>query len=375
MRTRGIFILTVFCVLASCSSGPQAPAETRMQKALDAGIRKYGVKGASAAVVFPDGKVWTGTSGFSLDSVSMKPDMLFAVGSVTKNMVAALVLQLVEENVLSLDDPVSKWLPPYAHVNGAITIRQLLGHTSGLYMFWDNEKIWEDLKKDRTKVWTPEEVLGYIREPYFEPGTGFRYSNTNYLLLAMIIENATGSKLATEFQNRFWKPLGFRDVTLAIQQPLPENLAHVFGDNFENNGEIRDLTFLPRSSHDSITFGSSGLFMTAEDLARWCQALFEGRVVGARSLEEMLKFNRMRRVANISAYGLGVQRYIRKIGGGETAIGHAGGNIGTITYMVYLPERHISITVMVNDYNARCNEQIVAKIIEIARRETGETEG
>jgi D-alanyl-D-alanine carboxypeptidase len=366
IRIKIISILAPLLIIASISCQPQSPIEVKMQKALDEGIRKFGVRGVSAAVIFPDDKIWTGVSGFSHDTISIKSDMLFAIGSITKNMVAALVLKLVEEKALSLEDPISKWLPPYPHIDSTITIRQLLNHTSGIYMFWENDNIWDDLKKERTKVWTPDEILSYIKEPYFAPGDGFRYSNTNYLLLAMIIKKVTGSNLSAEFQNRFWKPLDIKNAFLAIEQVIPEYQAHVFGDNFNNDGSIQDLTFLPRASHDSITYGSAGLFMTAEDLARWCQYLFEGKIVSRQSLDEMLKFNDTGRVANMSAYGLGVQQFIRKISSGKKAIGHAGGNIGTIAYMVYLPKYHISIVVMTNDFNSQCNEYILKKLIKIA---------
>ena len=352
-------------MIASISCQPQSPIEVKMQKTLDEGIRKFSVKGVSASVIFPNDKTWTGVSGFSHDSVSIKPDMLFAIGSITKNMVAALVLKLVEEKALSLEDPISKWLPPYPHVDSTVTIRQLLNHTSGIYMFWENDNIWNDLKKDRKKVWTPDEILSYIKQPYFTPGDGFRYSNTNYLLLAMIIKKATGSNLSTEFTNRFWKPLDIKNAFLAIDQVIPENQAHVFVDNFNNDGSFQDLTFLPRASHDSITYGSAGLFMAAEDLARWCQYLFEGKIVSRQSLAEMLKFIDTGRVANMSAYGLGVQQFTRKISNGKKAIGHAGGNIGTVAYMVYLPKYHTSIVVMTNDFNSRCNEYIVNKLIKM----------
>ena len=112
---------------------------------------------------------------------------------------------------------------------------------------WDNQQIWDDLKKDRTKVWTPEEVLSYIEEPYFTPGNGYRYSNTNYLLLAMIIEKATGSKLSTEFRERFWQNLGIENTYLSLEENIPDNQAHVYGDNFNNDGTNIDLTFLPRA--------------------------------------------------------------------------------------------------------------------------------
>ena len=193
------------------------------------------------------------TSGISYDNIVMKPDMLFAIGSVTKNVVAELTLKLAEENILSLDDPISKWLPIYANVDSAITIRQLLNHTSGLYMFCNNQNIWDDLKKDRSRVWKPEEVLAYIKQPYFVPGNGWRYSNTNYLLLAMIITKSTGSTLSTEFSNRFWKPLGIDHAYLSMKDSIPDVHAHVFGDNFNFGYPTTDLTFLPRASHESIT--------------------------------------------------------------------------------------------------------------------------
>ena len=180
-----LFVTVLLSAFTSISCGGESPIETQLQQVLDKGISKYEARGVSAAVIYHDGKVWTGTSGISHGTVPIEPDMLFAIGSITKNFVAALTLQLVEEGILSLDDPLSKWLPEYRHVDSSATLRQLLNHTSGIYMFWSNEKIWEDLTKDESKIWTPEEVLSYIKEPYFAPGEGYRYSNTNYLLMAM----------------------------------------------------------------------------------------------------------------------------------------------------------------------------------------------
>jgi D-alanyl-D-alanine carboxypeptidase len=259
----------------------------------------------------------------------MSPDMLFAIGSITKNFVAALTLKLAEEEVLSLDDPLSKWLPSYPHIDAGITIRQLLNHTSGIYMFWDNEKIWDDLKKDRTKVWTPKEVLSYIKEPCFAPGDGWRYSNTNYLLLAMIIEKATGSNLSTEFRTRFWQPLDIENAYLSIEEDIPDNQAHVYGDNFNNDGSNIDLTFLPRASHESIIYGSGGLFMTAEDLAQWCHLLFEGEVLRQQSMDEMLQFIDIGFGRRKRGYGLGVELFVKRISSGEKAIRHCGAVLRT----------------------------------------------
>ena len=350
MKAKLLFFIAIMPFLTVCSYGSKHSIEDRMQKVLDKGISKYGVRGASAAVILPDDKIWAGASGISHDTVAMQPDMLFAIGSITKSVIAALTLILVEENVVSLEDPLSKWLPSYPHIDSMITIRQLLNHTSGIYMFWDNQQIWDDLKKDRTKVWSPEEVLSYIKEPYFAAGDGWRYSNTNYLLLAMIIEKATGSNLSTEFKKRFWQPLGIDNVYLSQQEDIPDNQAHVYGDNFNFGGSNIDLTFLPRASHESITFGSSGIFITAEGLARWSHGLFEGRILQQQSMDEMLKFIKFKPVANMRAYGLGVQLYERSFSSGKQAIGHGGGNIGSTTYMVYLPEYHVSIVVMINAF-------------------------
>ena len=116
--------------------------EDQFQKVLEKGINRYNDRGVSAAVVFSDNKIWTGTSGISYDTVSIKPDMLFAIGSVTKNFVAALTLKLAEEDLLSLDDSLSSWLPDYPYIDNTIILRQLLNHTSGIYMFWENQEIW-----------------------------------------------------------------------------------------------------------------------------------------------------------------------------------------------------------------------------------------
>ena len=365
MKVNVLLILSIICIFSFSSCKHEISIEDQMQNVLDKGIAKYDVKGVSATVIFPDGKIWNGVSGISHDTVPIDPDMLFAIGSVTKNFVATLILALAEEEVLSLDDPLSMWLPSYPYVDGTITIRQLLNHTSGLYMFWDNEEIWDELKNDRTKFWTPEEVLKYIKEPYFEAGEGWRYSNTNYLLLAMIINEATGSNLSTELNNRFLRPLGFSDIYVSQEESLPTNQAHVYSDNFEPGEPIRDVTFLPRTSHESITYGSSGIFTTSENLARWSHALFGGAILEEQSLNEMLEFIEFFPVSNMRAYGLGVEEFTRNISSGQRGIGHGGGNIGTTTYMVYLPEQHVSTVVMINAFPNKGAEAITKGLAEV----------
>lgn len=366
-----LILLSVLC-LHPFHSIAHAELDKQLQSVLEKGLRKHGARGVSAAIVFPDGSAWTNTSGVSHDTVAMQPDMLFAIGSVTKNIMAALVLRLAEESELSLDDSLAQWLPAFQHVDPSITIRQLLNHTSGLYMYWENDDIWEDLKKDRTRVWTPNDVLSYIKEPYFAPGGGWRYSNTNYLLLAMVIEEATGKRLSEVMHQFFWEPMAISSAFLSTGNGLPENMAHVYGDNFQSGAVESDITYLPRASHESIGFGSSGLFMTSKDLALWCHRLFEGQVLRESSMAEMLSFVNFRPVSNMRAYGLGVQLFKRDLSSGKDAIGHAGGNIGSTTYMVYLPEYHFSVVVMVNAFPNESADAITRGLVRKVLRNQGE---
>lgn len=368
-------LLFITCIVlvslnyASCTTNNQT-LEEKLQAVLDENIEDIDGRGVSAAIIMPGKPIWKGVAGKSHDTVSISPNMLFAIGSITKNFVASLTLKLVEEGKLSLEDSLYNWLPSYPHIDSTITIRQLLNHSSGIYMFWSNQQIWDDLKKDRTKIWTPEEVLSYIKEPYsFDPGEGFRYSNTNYLLMAMIIEKVTGSNLSAEFRERFWRPLGIENTYLSLEEEIPDNLAHVFGDNFNNDGSIQDLTYLPRASHESITYGSSGLFMTAEDLALWCNALFEGRVLQPQSLEEILEFREIGFGRKKRGIGLGVELFVKRMASGERAVGHSGANIGSSAYMVHLPDHHISVAVMINSFNHDCSQAITTDLITTVLKE------
>jgi len=366
MRALGAALMV--SLLVACSAGPELPLEERLQRVLDTSIEKHGVRGASAAVVFPDREIWLGTSGLSHESVAMDPGLLVFTGSITKNVVAALTLKLAEEGKLFLEDPVSRWLPGYPHVDGNITLRQLLNHTSGIYMFWENQEIWDEAKRDPGRVWAPEEVLASIQEPDFPPGEGWRYSNTNYLLLAMIIERATDSTLSAELRRCFWDPLGIEDAYLAIQDEVPDHRAHVWGDHFGNDG---DVTFEPRAAHDSIAFGSGDLVTTPRSLARWCDALFRGKVLQPGSMDQMLDFVERGFAFRKTGYGLGVMLYRKRFAFGERAIGHGGGNIGSVTSMIHLPEHRLSVVVMVNRFDAACARAATRGLIKTILKDAG----
>ena len=359
MRATGFIILVMITISLFRCAHDNRPLDERIRNILDNRISEYGVKGASVAVVLSDGAIHRICAGVSHDSVKMTPQMLFAIGSITKTIVATLILQLAEEEKLSLEDSIHKWLPPFPNVNSSITIKQMLNHTSGIFMFWDNSELWNDLIKYRDSVFTPEVILTYLQEPHFAPGTDFRYSNTNYLLLAMIATRATQSTLSNELRRRFWQPLGLRNTYLSIEEQIPQNQqAHVWGDNFENDGSNFDITFLPRTSHETITYGSSGIFSTPEDLAIWCKSLFDGALINSSSLKQMTQIGR-------GGYGLGIGLLDKGSFFSDKSYGHGGGNIGTTAFMAFLPDRDISVVVMINFYDVKHTRKILDDIIDI----------
>ena len=352
MRRQVIFgIACCFLVLFSLAADLQESGALaqRFQKVLDDGMRFQRGIGISAAVIVPGEPIWLGTSGLSHDTTPISSDMLFAIGSITKNMVAAFTLHLAEEGSISLEDPIGLWLPDYPNIDDRVNIRQLLNHTSGVYQYFSNKAIWDEIKADPTRKWTHEEVLKYVLEPYFPPGEGFRYRNTNYTLLGMIIEKVTGVGVAPGLRKRFWKPLGLGNTFFACEEEIPDNVAHVWGGQ-RSAGEAEDLTFKPRMAHDSIVHPSGGIFATAEDLAKWSDALFSGRIISKQQLGKMLDFVTISREDGIKSqgYGLGIQHFLSDWIPGIKVYGHGGGSIGTIAYMLYLPEYGVSIAAMMN---------------------------
>jgi len=193
-------LLIIILIITSCSGnqpGSKMSSEesefslamklqNALDKALEIGSEGHQL-GISAAIIIPDEEIWIGVAGVSHPGTPIAPEMLFDIGSSEKNFQAALVLKLKEEGLLSLDDPISKWLPDYPNINHTVTIRQLLNHTSGIYDFIEHpDSTWRRgfSNIDPIKIWTPEEVITtFMSEPYFSPGEGWHYSTTNYLLL------------------------------------------------------------------------------------------------------------------------------------------------------------------------------------------------
>ncbi|MFQ5769492.1 MAG: serine hydrolase domain-containing protein [bacterium] len=332
----------------------------RLQAVLDEELISQDLMGISAAVITPSLGTWLGVSGMSNPAAgdSIAPDMLFCAGSITKTYVAALVLNLAEEGRLSLDDSLHQWLPSYPNIDSTITIRQLLNHTSGIYNIVNNPAWLDSIFTNPTRYWTPEEVLlTFVKEPSFPPGSDWEYSNTNYIVLGMIIIEATQSKVSTELKSRFLDPLNLNSTFLFPEDVLQGDLAEGWSD-LDHDGTLEGPVSAPDTAGYSSTWTASGVFATAEDVAKWAAALYGGEVLSQSYLQQMLTIS-----PPSTAYGLGVARrhYF-----GRDLWGHAGDVVGYRTYMFYSPKDHISITVFVNQLSSFSMSSIFTRLLYVA---------
>ena len=230
---------TVHAQTADTSFDPALAQQ--LQSTLDVARQQQGVQGISAAVTVEDQGLWSGVTGISGPSPAARitPEMRFGIASITKTFVAALTLTLAQEGVLTLDDSLHQWLPPLRNVDPSITIRQLLNHTSGVFNFFTHPSFWDQIRADLNHFWTSAEIFDtFVDPPYFRPGTGYHYGSTNYLLLGMIIKEATGDVAAT-FRRRFWEPLALPALYLSGEEvptgPLATGWVDLNGDGVIDN--------------------------------------------------------------------------------------------------------------------------------------------
>jgi len=341
--------IVLLCLSCANESPPTASDPTlaeQLQKVLDDGITNYDGKGVSVAVIMPGQKTWVGTSGISHEATLITADMLFSAGSITKTFTAATIMQLAEENKLSLDDSLYKWIPNYSNIDSTITIKQLLNHTSGLYDIADNSQLFEAIFFDQSRIWTSEEILSeYVLEPYFTKGNGWHYSNTGYIILRSIIKQVSVSGISGEYRNRFLIPLNLNRTFLAPEETLPNPIAHGWHDF---NGSYEELPEISMASFYSAAGG--GIFTTAEDLATWANSLFHERTaVSPQILDRMIDFySPITNQPLLSGYGLGVERFNLELFNDLEIWGHGGDPVGYAAGCFYIPKYGVSIGIMDN---------------------------
>jgi D-alanyl-D-alanine carboxypeptidase len=320
-----------------------------LQAALD-GVRSSGkYPGASAAVLFPDGSIWSGVSGTATLSSKMPltTDTLFSIGSISKTFVAALIGRLAMDGALGLDDPLSKYVPDFPNAAN-ITIRQLLDHTSGIDDVFDpNGSLQTAILARRTATWTPAQVFARLLGPRFKPGANYYYSNTNYILLGLVAEAATGQTVAALVRSDFLQPLAITHTFLQTEEPAPGPAAHGYMAPASQPVDQTAGTMLPFTA-EATAVGFAGAYVsTASDLAVWANALYGGNVLDQATLASMVDISQTAglKTKPNPPYGFGFE--LSSVAG-QLAWGHRGHLDGFWSAMEYLPDSHVTIVVLTN---------------------------
>jgi len=365
---RGFLLACLLALSPACSSGGPEGRVVRLgedlQRALDAARQQHGGLGATAAVFVPGAGVWTGASGQSFEGRAVTSDMEFFLASASKPFTATVILQLAEEGVLSLEDSLHEWLPPFPFVDSTITIRRLLNHTSGLFSVDDNPAFWDAMASDYSRIWDPEEVLTtFLRPPRAAPGAGWNYSNTNYMLLGLIVEKATSSDIATQLRTRILGPLGMTRTFFFPGDSILGEQVHRWED-VNGDGVSEDLSLMySANAHTSMMFTAGGVFSAAADLVKMSRALHEARLFPSTRLAEMLGFVPTGVVG--WEYGLGMALRTDLFDGVRAYL-HDGGTHGAWARMAYLPASGVHVAVLMNTRDTPCGDAITAALGRVA---------
>jgi D-alanyl-D-alanine carboxypeptidase len=309
--------------------------------------------GATAGIGLADGTSIGIATGLADREASrrMSPADLMLQGSVGKTYAAALAMQLVSEGKFAFDDKIEKYLgrePWFSRLPNSkgITIRQLMNHTSGLIRYEFKEQFTKDLTANPNKVWKPEELVAYLfdTEAPFAPSAGWDYSDTNYIVLGMIIERVTGKKYYDLVQQRILKPHKLTRTVPSDRRSIPGLIQGYAGANNPFGGTDAMIVDGQFAINPQFEWTGGGMASTTEDLARWAKLMYEGRAFPARMLDEMLNGVPAKLGPN-AKYGLGV--IIRPTSFG-TSYGHSGFFPGYMTEMFYFPEQKVAVAVQVN---------------------------
>ena len=257
-------------------------------------LRQLGARSAVVLLDFP------GLCRVKLALGKMQLDDHVRIGSITKTFTGTLVLQLVDQGRVRLDAPIDDYLP-HLHVpnGGAITVRQLLHMTSGLYDYTQDEQLNRALDSDPTREWTPKQLLrlAFRHPPYFAPGTGFAYSSTNSVLLGLLVAHVTGQPLRRVMQERIFQPLKLLDTTFprrsCSELPVPHPQGYRYGTNA---GSLTACDAAPDNKtnitkqNPSWAWSAGAAISTARDLARWIRMVAEGRLLSRYAQAQRLQW-------------------------------------------------------------------------------------
>ncbi len=306
------------------------------------------VPGINAAVLFPDGTMWRGVTGISDSSSRFRPEERQALGSTSKTVPSALILQLVDQGVLTLEDSLGQWLPAVTNMPPGVTLRQLLNNSSGIFNFAASTTLGDSILADLNRTWQPLELLQKFLGPInFPAGQQYTSSSTGFLILGMVAEAATSTPASQEIRSRFWTPLGLTAPYEGRDEMPTGPVAAGWWPGLSGN-QLEDFnsTLLGPAIH-STRWMMSGIWTNAEDLARWGRAYFDGSLFSAGLMTEILTAlpDNSGFIPGQIGAGLGIRRYNYL---GREQWGHSGATSGSNSLLIWDRQSGIVVAIQIN---------------------------
>ena len=324
--------------------------EAELREIVSSYREEFGIPGILAGVWIPGNGsliIEDGVSDIETGAPIRRDDHV-RIGSVTKSFTVTVILQLVGEGRLNLDDTLESYLPGIE--NGSATIAELANMRSGIFNYTeDADFVTEFVESDFLRVWTDQELVDVADRnvPYFPPGDGWHYSNTNTVILGMIVEQVTGRSLGEEITDRIIEPLGLGGTSYPTTPDMPAPFAHGYGFD-----PLEDISF----SDPSSSAGSGAMISKLHDLRKWGVALGSGTLLSEELQAERINslqpivFNPCddddpdrpkRSCPEYDEYGMGI---------GEISgwIGHTGEYVGYTNLVMYEPESGSVVVIIAN---------------------------
>ena len=310
--------------------------------------------GASFAVIRGTDTLAYGAYGLANVEAARAPTSatIYEIGSNTKQFTSAAIMKLVEQGRVKLDDDLSTYVPEFPLHGRHVSIRQLLTHTSGIHDYTSSPE-WP---KAWGQVLSPDAIIKFVAADTFDfaPGTAYRYDNTGYVLLGMVIEKASGQKYAKYIDAQFFKPLGLRQTSYCPSRTSDPAFAlgYTKGPNGIERAQFLDL---------SHPFAAGALCSSVGDFAKWQRALASGRAVSPASYALMSTADTLTNGRRIN-YGFGL---VPGTFAGHATVSHTGGIPGFATAAAYVADDSLSIVVFTN-YDRESPQRVVQNLLRVA---------
>ncbi|MCH5671262.1 serine hydrolase domain-containing protein [Streptomyces gilvus] len=321
-----------------CPPGGLGPGVTaRLDRTIEDVRRQAGIPGAVVGLWMPGKGCYVRASGVADKATGrpMTPGVYERIGSETKTFTATALLQLVDDHRVRLDDPVSRYVHGVPD-GDRITLRHLAEMRSGLFPYSSDPDFVRDLLSDPERSFTPRQLLAYAfkHKNTFAPGTQFQYSNTNFIVLGLVVEKVSGQRLADFVDARILRPARLHHTLLPRGTEFPRPHPHGYTDQ-TLTGEVADATHW----NPSWAWAAGAMISDLQDLRRWAEVVATGSLLSPRTQAQRLRMLPTG-VAGLS-YGLGLFD-------ANGWIGHNGSIPGYETVTVYLPAQRVTLVIMIN---------------------------